>query len=156
MKIIRNNNNNLQLKYNQITGTVKALKAYKRSDWFGGFLSYLILNKRLESAKNLLAVLYQAAIRHSPLFLSYNRDTVKTVYKGYLNLYHITTVKFCGRVIKHTSMNRDFSLKTDYKNLVIDENHETLLIFKVIGQRSRSPGQIFRRGDMPHFALPLF
>jgi hypothetical protein len=30
-----------------------------------------------------------------------------------------------------------------------------LLIFKVIGQRSRSPGQIFRRGDMPRFALPL-
>ena len=24
------------------------------------------------------------------------------------------------------------------------------------GQRSRSPGQIFRRGDMPRFALPLF
>jgi hypothetical protein len=24
------------------------------------------------------------------------------------------------------------------------------------GQRSRSPGQIFRRGDTPHFALPLF
>jgi hypothetical protein len=23
------------------------------------------------------------------------------------------------------------------------------------GQRSRSPGQIFRRGDTPHFALPL-
>ena len=23
------------------------------------------------------------------------------------------------------------------------------------GQRSRSPGQIFRRGDMPHFVLPL-
>jgi hypothetical protein len=23
------------------------------------------------------------------------------------------------------------------------------------GQRSRSPGQIFRRGDMPRFALPL-
>ena len=30
------------------------------------------------------------------------------------------------------------------------------LIFKVIGQRSRSPGQIFRRGDTPRFALPLF
>ena len=26
----------------------------------------------------------------------------------------------------------------------------------VIGQRLRSPGQIFRRGDMPRFALPLF
>jgi hypothetical protein len=38
-------------------------------------------------------------------------------------LYYITAEKFCGRVIKHTSMNRDFSLKTDYKNLVIDENH---------------------------------
>jgi hypothetical protein len=24
------------------------------------------------------------------------------------------------------------------------------------GQRSRSPGQIFRQGDMPRFALPLF
>jgi len=23
------------------------------------------------------------------------------------------------------------------------------------GQRSRSPGQFFRRGDMPRFALPL-
>ena len=32
----------------------------------------------------------------------------------------------------------------------------TLLIFKVIGQRSRSQGQIFRRGDTPRFALPLF
>ena len=30
------------------------------------------------------------------------------------------------------------------------------MIFKVIGQRSRSPGQIFRRGDTPRFALPLF
>ena len=29
-------------------------------------------------------------------------------------------------------------------------------MFKVIGQRSRSPGQIFRRGDTPCFALPLF
>jgi hypothetical protein len=29
-------------------------------------------------------------------------------------------------------------------------------IFKVIDQRSRSLGQIFRRGDMPRFALPLF
>jgi hypothetical protein len=27
---------------------------------------------------------------------------------------------------------------------------------KVIGQRSRSPGQIFRREDTPRFALPLF
>ena len=26
----------------------------------------------------------------------------------------------------------------------------------VIGQRLRSPGKIFRRGDMPRFALPLF
>ena len=32
----------------------------------------------------------------------------------------------------------------------------TLLIFKVIGQRWRSQGQIFRRGDTPRFALPLF
>jgi hypothetical protein len=31
----------------------------------------------------------------------------------------------------------------------------TLLIFKVIGQRSSSPGQIFRRWDTPRFALPL-
>jgi hypothetical protein len=31
----------------------------------------------------------------------------------------------------------------------------TLLIFKVIGQRSRSPGQFFRRGDTPRFVLPL-
>jgi hypothetical protein len=31
-----------------------------------------------------------------------------------------------------------------------------IVICKVIGQRSRSPGQIFRRGDMPCFALPLF
>ena len=31
----------------------------------------------------------------------------------------------------------------------------TLLMFKVIGQRSRSPGQICRRGDTPHFALPF-
>ena len=30
------------------------------------------------------------------------------------------------------------------------------MIFKVICQRSRSPGQIFRRGDTPRFALPLF
>ena len=29
-------------------------------------------------------------------------------------------------------------------------------IFKVIGQRSRSPGQICRQGDTPCFALPLF
>jgi hypothetical protein len=26
----------------------------------------------------------------------------------------------------------------------------------VIGQRLRSPGKIFRRGDMPRFALPWF
>jgi hypothetical protein len=32
----------------------------------------------------------------------------------------------------------------------------TLSIFKVIGQRSRSMGQIFRRGDTPRFAFPLF
>jgi hypothetical protein len=32
----------------------------------------------------------------------------------------------------------------------------TLLILKVIGQRSRSPGQIVRQGDTPRFALPLF
>ena len=31
----------------------------------------------------------------------------------------------------------------------------TLLIFKVIDQRSRSPGQIFRQKDTPRFALPL-
>jgi hypothetical protein len=31
----------------------------------------------------------------------------------------------------------------------------TLSIFKVIDQRSRSPGQFFRRGDTPRFALPL-
>jgi hypothetical protein len=32
----------------------------------------------------------------------------------------------------------------------------TLLILKVIGQRSRTPGQIVRQGDTPRFALPLF
>ena len=32
----------------------------------------------------------------------------------------------------------------------------TLLIFKVIGQSSRSPGQFFRRGDTPRFALSLY
>jgi hypothetical protein len=31
----------------------------------------------------------------------------------------------------------------------------TLLIFSVIGQRSRSPGKIFRRGDTPRFAFGL-
>jgi hypothetical protein len=31
----------------------------------------------------------------------------------------------------------------------------TLLILKDIRQRSRSPGQIFRQGDTPRFALPL-
>ena len=30
------------------------------------------------------------------------------------------------------------------------------MIFKVIGQRSRSPCHIFRGGDSPRFALPLF
>jgi hypothetical protein len=29
-------------------------------------------------------------------------------------------------------------------------------VTKVIGQRSRSPDEIFRRGDTPRFALPLF
>jgi hypothetical protein len=42
-----------------------------------------------------------------------------------------------------------------WPNLVHTESG-TLLIFKVIGLRSRSPSQIFRRGDMPRFALPLF
>ena len=33
---------------------------------------------------------------------------------------------------------------------------EVLLIFKVICQRSRSPGKFFRRGDTPRFAFPMF
>ena len=42
-----------------------------------------------------------------------------------------------------------------WPNLVHAESG-TLLIFKVICLRSRSPSQIFRRGDTPRFALPLF
>jgi hypothetical protein len=32
----------------------------------------------------------------------------------------------------------------------------TLLILKVLGQMSRTPGQIVRQGDTPRIALPLF
>ena len=42
------------------------------------------------------------------------------------------------------------------QTLYILSPYGTLLIFKVIGQRSRSPGEIVRRGDTPRFALPLF
>jgi hypothetical protein len=62
----------------------------------------------------------------------------------------------CKYAFKHRNSPFElFFTKYGFQWYWTDGSSQNIVIFKVVGQRSRSPGQIFRRGDMPRFAFPL-
>ena len=74
------------------------------------------------------------------------------VTKGYSNV----TVRPSFRNSEHSRINILQWILTKLGTYLVLKRIWNTIDFQVIGQRSRSPGQICRRGGTPRFAFPLF